>query len=75
MSVPMHIPPSLVCVRKVIHVTASRGDGSPENPERSVDFFYTLDGALLACHDPVNGPADHFQPAAACRTDQGRGVE
>lgn len=65
MSVPMHIPPSMVCVREVIHVTASRGDGSPENPERSIDLFYALDGTLLACHDPLNGPPDHFSAGRA----------
>lgn len=57
----MHIPPTSVEVVEVIRVVAMRGDGSPENPERAVDFYYSKDGRLLASYDEINGPPDHFR--------------
>lgn len=35
----------------VIHVVASRGDGSPENIVRNVDQYWSKDGILLAERD------------------------
>lgn len=57
----MHIPPmakrvSLICV------SAARGDGSPENPARTVYLYFSDSGQLMACYDPINGPPDWFEP-------------
>ena len=60
MSIPMHVPPSQVSVVEVIHVVAMRGDGSPQNPARPVDFYYAKNGDLLATFDRINGPPDWF---------------
>lgn len=60
MPVPCHLEPLSVCVIQVVHVSAARGDGSPENPERSVEFYYSLDGRILASHDHESGPPDSF---------------
>lgn len=60
MPVHCNVEPMSVCVIQVVHVSAARGDGSPENPERSVEFYYSLDGRILASHDHENGPPDSF---------------
>lgn len=60
MSVPCHIPPSRAELIPVIYLAASRGDGSPGNPERIIHLYFSPDGCLLACHDPQNGPPDAF---------------
>lgn len=60
MPVAMHIPPSNARLIQVIHVAASRGDGSERNPERIIDLYFRPDGTLLACYDPLNGPPDSF---------------
>ncbi|MDU9413836.1 MULTISPECIES: hypothetical protein [unclassified Pseudomonas] len=60
MPVEMHLPPSRATLMQVIHVSAVRGDGTPSNPERSIDLYFRTDGELLACYDPINGPADIF---------------
>lgn len=38
----------------VIHVVASRGDGTPENIVRNVDQYWSKDGKLLAEKDPFD---------------------
>ena len=58
---------------EVIHVAASRGDGSSDNPERLIDLYFALSGELLACHDPLNGPADGFDVAQASAAQHRRG--
>ncbi|RJX81271.1 hypothetical protein [Pseudomonas sp. LS-2] len=63
MSVPFHVPPSKAELIQVIHVAASRGDGSSANPERIIDLYFSPTGELLACNDPLNGPPDSFIPA------------
>lgn len=35
----------------VIHIVASRGDGTPENIVRNVDQYWSKDGKLLAEKD------------------------
>lgn len=44
-------PPRLAEVVQVIHVLATRGDGTDENPIRLVRQFWSLDGTLLAESD------------------------
>ncbi|HLA34304.1 MAG TPA: hypothetical protein VJ001_05485 [Rhodocyclaceae bacterium] len=60
MSIDMHVSPVKAQVVQVIFVDAMRGDGSPENPERMIYMYFSLDGQLLACYDPLNGPPDGF---------------
>lgn len=60
MSIPCHLPPYKAELVQLIHVAAYRGDGSEENPERIVNLYFSQQGELLACHDPLNGPADGF---------------
>lgn len=62
MSVECHLPPDKAEVIQVIAVDGMRGDGSPENPERLISLYFSLDGRLLACYDPINGPPDAFLP-------------
>jgi hypothetical protein len=38
-------------VIRVIHTTAKRGSGTPNNPERVVHQYWTLEGMLLAEYD------------------------
>lgn len=40
----------------VIRVEWSRGNGTAANPFRIVTSFYSKDGSLLVCRDPLNGP-------------------
>ncbi|WP_157638686.1 hypothetical protein [Burkholderia ubonensis] len=63
MGVPCHLPPTAAELVSLIHVSAHRGDGSASNPERVIHLYYAQDGRLLACHDPLNGPADGFMLA------------
>jgi hypothetical protein len=56
----------------VIVVHAHRGDGSRANPERLIHLYFASDGRLLACHDPLNGPPDHFEPRPAVKRHAGR---
>jgi hypothetical protein len=58
----MHIPPRVQRI-EVMVVTCRRGDGSVRSPERVVQMYYSMDGELLACYDPINGPPDYFYPA------------
>lgn len=60
MAVPCHIPPHRAEIVELIHVPAHRGDGTEANPERIVNLYFSKDGELLACHDPLNGPPDGF---------------
>lgn len=53
MPIPCHLLPDRVESIQVIHVSAMRGDGSPENPARAVELYFSPEGALLACHDPL----------------------
>lgn len=56
----MHLPPLTVKRVSLIFVAVTRGDGTPENPERTAFFYYDDDGELMACYDPINGPPDSF---------------
>jgi len=71
MCVPFHLPPNKAKVIQVIWVSAMRGDGSEQNPERSIDLYFSLDGQLFACFNPINGPADSFNvpDSSACKCD------
>ncbi len=64
MSVERHLPPTAARV-SLIWVSAMRGDGSPGNPERSINLYFNDDGVLMACYDPINGPPDSFGSAIA----------
>lgn len=58
-------------VRRVetLQLTVQRGaEGNPKNPLRWVWLYYGLDGQLLACYDPINGPPDAFNSPAAPAT-------
>ncbi len=66
----MHIPPTTVKKVSLIFVAAMRGDGSPANPLRTAFFYYSEEGELMACYDPVNGPPDaFFSPPLAEKTE------
>lgn len=54
--------PSRVEVVEVIFVSTDRGDGSPENPHRSVSQYWSKDGRLLADSDSLF----HCPEAASC---------
>jgi len=60
MPIPCHLPPHRAELVQLIHVAAFRGDGSESNPERIVNLYFSPEGELLACHDPLNGPVDGF---------------
>ncbi|MFK3907914.1 hypothetical protein [Pseudomonas fulva] len=64
MSIECHLPPKAKRV-SLIWVSAMRGDGTPGNPERLINLYFNDDGVLMACFDPLNGPADVFH-AGAC---------
>lgn len=79
MSVECFLPPDKASVIQVIHLAAMRGAGMPENPARLANFYFSLDGRLLPCQDPINGAPDGFivpQPARpdACGEEQKPGV-
>ncbi|WP_449106706.1 hypothetical protein [Pseudomonas mohnii] len=63
MAIDCHLPPSAARV-SLIWVSAMRGDGSPSNPERLINLYFSDSGELLACHDPLNGPPDSFNAVA-----------
>jgi hypothetical protein len=48
-------------VMEVIWVVAQRGAGTQQNPDRTVQYYYSKCGKLLAVNDPINGPVDHFE--------------
>jgi len=56
----MHLNPMAVRRVKLIYVAAMRGDDTPENPARLAHYYYSDDGELVACHDPINGAPDAF---------------
>ena len=60
MSVPCHLPPDRAALVQVIHVCAMRGDGSSNNPERMIQMYFSTEGELLACFDPITGAPDAF---------------
>ncbi|MEI5994794.1 hypothetical protein [Candidatus Enterococcus mansonii] len=43
--------PQLVEIVEVVHVEATRGDGTEENPVRIVHQYWSKDGVLLAEKD------------------------
>lgn len=45
--------PQLVEIVEVIHVVASRGNGTTENPTRIVHQYWNKDGKLLAEKDDI----------------------
>jgi len=59
MSVPMHLCPTAKRVQ-LIFVAAMRGDGSKGNPERTVHYYFSDEGELMACYDPINGEPDAY---------------
>ena len=38
---------------RVVLTELRRGDGTPNNPERTVAELYTMDGVLVAEYDPL----------------------
>lgn len=60
MSVPRHLPPHTAKVVELIFVPATRGDGYEQDPERVVHLYFSLEGELMACYDPLNGPPDGY---------------
>lgn len=56
----MHLDPLIVKKVSLILVACARGNGTPENPERTAFFYYADDGELMACYDPINGPPDSY---------------
>lgn len=72
MPIPCHMPPDRAAVIQVIHVSAMRGDGSAQNPERMIQLYFSLEGDLLACFDPLNGAPDAYR-AAPVAAGQGGG--
>lgn len=54
------MPPHTARVVELIFVPAMRGDGSPGNPERVINLYFSKEGELMACYDPQNGPPDSF---------------
>jgi hypothetical protein len=62
MSIPFYIPPNKAQILEVIFVSATRGSGTPEDPERLINLFFAKDGELLACYGPINGEPDSYLP-------------
>ena len=60
MSVSMHIGPLSVSRVQLICVVAMRGDGSDANPVRSVNYYYSAGGELMACYNPLMGEPDAY---------------
>lgn len=60
MSVPAHNPPHTARVVELIFVPAFRGDGSEGDPERMINLYFSKEGELLACYDPLYGPPDGY---------------
>lgn len=65
MPVPFHMPPHQARIVELIFVPAMRGDGSKENPERIINLYFSKEGELMACYDPLNGPPDGFSTERA----------
>lgn len=61
-SIRRHFAPLLADEVELIKVTCLRGDNTPENPERQVNYYYGLNGIMEACFDPINGKPDWFMP-------------
>lgn len=57
-----HRLPVRVVMCELIHVTALRGNGRPEDPEREVSYYYDYKGNLMACSDLLNGKIDWVAP-------------
>jgi hypothetical protein len=67
MFTPMHINPISVKRVELILVAALRGDGSEEDPERTVYYYYSMEGELMACYDTRDPEPDvHFMPKSKC---------
>jgi hypothetical protein len=59
MTVPFYSAPQQVQLVELILVVAPRGAGTPDNPIRSVSYYYhPKDGRLLAMTDPLDGEVD-----------------
>lgn len=58
MSVDSYHLPHSVKVVSVIQVIATRGGRGPSDPPRVVHCFYSFEGELLACYDPILGSPD-----------------
>lgn len=52
----------MVQVVEVFYVFAQRGNGTPGDPHRNVHLYYSKQGDLLACYDPINGAPDAVHP-------------
>lgn len=60
MAIECHLPPMRAEVVQVIYFTASRGSGTTEDPVRLANYYFSLEGELLACYDPINGSPDSY---------------
>ena len=60
MAVECHLPPLRATLVQVIYFAAWRGNGTPADPVRLANYYFSPDGDLLACHDPINGEPDCF---------------
>lgn len=60
MPVPCHVAPHTARVVELVFVPAMRGDGSEKDPERMIHLYFSLDGELMACYDPLFGPPDGY---------------
>lgn len=52
----------VVQIVEVIYIFAQRGNGTPGDPHRNVHLYYSKQGDLLACYDPINGEPDAVHP-------------
>lgn len=66
MPVPAHSPPHTARVVELIFVPAMRGDGSEGDPERMINLYFSKEGELIACYDPLYGPPDGYVARAQC---------
>jgi len=56
----MHIGPLSVSRVSLICVVALRGDDSDANPVRSVNYYYSDGGELMACYDTITCEPDAY---------------
>lgn len=59
------------CQLDVVRVDWERGSGAPDNPFRTATSYYSKEGTLLACRDPINGPL-RGEPAPTADEYEGR---
>lgn len=62
--IPIYAPPDRAEVVQLIYFAAMRGGSGPDNPAREVHFYFSFEGQLMACYDPINGesPDVFFSP-------------